>query len=47
MRTTAGLSDDDLIDPQGMPTERRREGGDDEEAETKGKHDGWREDCTK
>lgn len=37
MRVTAGLSDEDLIDPLGMPTEGWRQGGGDaEEAKRKG-----------
>lgn len=37
MRVTAGLSDEDLIDPPGMPTEGWREGrGDAEEAKRRG-----------
>lgn len=37
MRVTAGLSDEDLIDPLGMPTEGWRQGGSDaEEAKRKG-----------
>lgn len=31
MRVTAGLSDEDLIDPRGMPTEGWREGRGDAE----------------
>lgn len=36
MRVTAGLSDEDLIDPVGMPTEGWRQGGDDAGGEEEG-----------
>lgn len=41
MRVTAGLSDEDLIDPVGMPTEGWRQGGGDAGGEEEGEHDGW------
>lgn len=44
MRVTAGLSDEDLIDPLGMPTEGLREGGGRcRGGKGGGQRDGWRQ----
>lgn len=48
MRVTAGLSDEDLIDPLGMPTEGWRQGGGAMQRRQRAReHDGWYEDCAK